>query len=158
MRLLWSMYRNSKTRYSGHLESRLMRIWAQHDQTSHFSYYMRGERKEELRWRVEKCVSTQLSLFATAHTSAEVERMNVLLCCIIRRYSTFMSSISQWKGRLASSGPSYRCTCQPGYTNLGWTLRPSISRGSLCLCARQSQVPLLLVSCLQCWRLWTACW
>ena len=37
----------AKTRYSGHLNSRLMRARSKHDQTTGFSYYMREGQKDE---------------------------------------------------------------------------------------------------------------
>ena len=43
-------------------------------------------------------------------------------------------------GRLADLGPSYRCTCQSGYTDLEWVLARQL--GSLLLCL-SSQAPLV---------------
>jgi hypothetical protein len=108
------VYGKSRARYSGHINSRLMRVWAQPDQTSHNSYYMRGKQKEHSSstcWKT--CYDLFESLLVPLIIHIEVERTT---CATKFNVSVKYTSTMGW---LASLGPSYRCTCLPGYTDLG---------------------------------------
>jgi hypothetical protein len=73
--LQWFVYRKSSARYSGHINSRLMRGWAQPDQTGHNSYYMRGKQKEHSGsacWKT--CSGLVESLLVPLIIHIEVER------------------------------------------------------------------------------------
>lgn len=108
------VYRKSSARYSGHINSRLMRVWAQRDQTSHNSYYMRGKQKEHSSsacWKT--CYDLFESLLVPLIIHIEVERTT---CATKFNVSVKYTSTMGW---LASLGPSHRCTCLPGYTDLG---------------------------------------
>lgn len=112
--LQWFVYKKSRARYSGHINSRLMRVWAQRDQTGHNSYYMRGKQKEHSSSACCKtCYGLFESLLVPLIIHIEVERTT---CAIKFNVCVKYTSTMGW---LASLGPSHRCTCLPGYTDLG---------------------------------------
>ena len=130
----FKVYRFCTTRYSGHLESRLMRFWAQQDQTSRFSYCMRGKRKEEVSWLVVKCISTCLSLLAT-HSFNTNARASVLECvcyCDVYKFCT-----TRYSGHLESRLMRF------------WAQQDQTSRFSYCMRGkRKEEVSWLVVKCI----------
>jgi hypothetical protein len=109
--LVWDLVtKKIRTRYSGHLVSRLAGNASQQYQTTWVSYFMRGK----LKGHSERVCLGMLELNGWVLVTTFVTFWGWTRESI----SVYLSSTPLTMGWLADLGPSYRCTCLSGYTNL----------------------------------------